>query len=252
MSPLELLADQANLAIWGVMSAFLRVGAMMAVLPGLGERSIPMRVKLGLAIAFAVVVDAAIQDNRAAPPSVMVMIQEPFVGLLLGLSLRMFVFALQTAGTIAAQSTSLSQLLGAAGSDPMPALGHVLTLSGLTFLMITGFHVKAAQFLILSYHLFPFGTWPDPSWVGQWGTALTSRAFSIAFQLAAPFCLISLIYNLALGAINKAMPQLMVAFIGAPFITLSALALLALVAGPAIWHWTGLVDGFLANPLRPR
>ena len=59
----------------------------------------------------------------------------------------------------------------------------------------------------------------------------------------------SFIYNLTLGVINRAMPQLMVAFVGAPFTTLGGLVLLLLATPIMLHHWLGALDAFLANPL---
>jgi flagellar biosynthetic protein FliR len=62
----------------------------------------------------------------------------------------------------------------------------------------------------------------------------------------------SLLYNVALGVINKAMPQLMVAFVGAPAITWGGLVLL-LVATPFILQvWLTAFEGALAHPLGVR
>jgi hypothetical protein len=95
---------------------FLRVGGAMAVLPAFGEQIVPVRVRLGLAIAFTAIVAApvaaqlqALQLDRLPP---LWLASEIAVGLLIGLMLRLFVIALQVAGTIAAQATSLSQLFG--------------------------------------------------------------------------------------------------------------------------------------------
>ena len=56
-------------------------------------------------------------------------------------------------------------------------------------------------------------------------------------------------YNVALGAINRAMPQLMVAFIGAPAITAGGILILMLAA-PVILHFWGLrLDRLIADPL---
>ncbi len=57
-----------------------------------------------------------------------------------------------------------------------------------------------------------------------------AQAFALGFSLAAPFVIAGFAYNLALGAINRAMPQLMVAFIGAPAITAGGLLILMLAA----------------------
>ena len=52
--------------------------------------------------------------------------------------------------------------------------------------------------------------------VAEWGVARVGAAFALALGLAAPFVIAAVLYNLALGVINKAMPQLMVALVGAP------------------------------------
>ena len=56
-------------------------------------------------------------------------------------------------------------------------------------------------------------------------------------------------YNVALGAINRAMPQMMVAFVGAPAITAAGLLILMLSA-PVILHFWGVrLDRLIADPL---
>ena len=76
-----------------------------------------------------------------------------------------------------------------------------------------------------------------------------SQAFALAFALAVPFLVGSLLYNLALGAINRAMPQLMVAFVGAPALTWAALVLLLATAPLILSVWHEHFDRRLADPL---
>ena len=57
-----------------------------------------------------------------------------------------------------------------------------------------------------------------------------------------------LIYNVALGAINRAMPQLMVSMIGAPAQTLGGLALLMIALPTGLMVWNDAFDAFLSNP----
>ena len=76
-------------------------------------------------------------------------------------------------------------------------------------------------------------------------------AFTLAFTLAAPFVITSVVYNLALGVINRAMPQLMVAFVGAPVITFGAIFLLFLSAPLVLTVWNAEFTSFLGNPLVP-
>ena len=240
----------AESTLWAGWWVFLRIGAMMAVLPAFGEQSVPVRVRLGLGFAFTLVVLPAVAPALPeGAPSLPATGSELLVGLLFGLFLRFFVHVLQIAGTMAAQSTSLSQIFGAsAGVDPMPSMGHVLVMGGLALATILGLHVRAAEYMILSYDLIGPGLRPLAEDVATIGTAEASRAFALAFALSAPFVIASLLYNVTLGVINRAMPQLMVAFVGAPAITAGGLALLAIAAPFLLGLWVDALFAFMADP----
>jgi len=232
---------------------FLRVGAAMALLPVVGERAVPNRIRLVLALVFTVIVAPAVVDGFAFTHDqpgrlVLALFGEVAIGLGIGFSLRLFMFALQVAGSIAAQSTSLSQIFGGAGVDPQPAIGHLLVIGGLALAVTYGLHVQIAGFLIYSYQIFEPGQIVPAADFSSWGLARIAKAFAMAFTLAAPFVVASLIYNIALGAINRAMPQLMVSFVGAPAITAGGLVLLFVAAPLMLSAWHSALDGFLQNP----
>lgn len=254
------LAEIADLAFGsslGLFLVFLRIGAMMAVLPAFGEQAVPMRVKLGLSIAFTLIVLPGVSPSFTHQVGDIMMIvklcgAEIVSGLFFGMMLRLFVMALQIAGTIAAQSTSLSQLFGgSAGADPLPAMGHVLVVAGLALATMLGLHVRIAAFMLLSYDLVPVGVLPSSGTVAEAGLAEVSRCFALGFTLAAPFVVASLLYNVTLGVINRAMPQLMVAFVGAPAITAGGLALLMISAPFILSIWSGQMFDFMDRPFGP-
>lgn len=238
-------------AIWHGFVVFLRVAAITALLPAFGEQAVPTRIKLAIALAFTLIVAPAIpislSDITVANIAVIIL-SEVLSGVIIGLGLRLFILALQTAGSIAAQSTSLSQVLGGAAVDPLPAMGYILIVAGIALAVMLGLHFKAAQLIIISYDFLPFGRFHDSGQIADWGVQQISRAFALAFTLAAPFVILSVLYNLALGAINRAMPQLMVAFVGAPLITFGGLALLFVAAPYMLMFWIDAMDNFLANP----
>ncbi len=248
----ELLAYAQDGLLIGFI-VFLRVGAAMALLPAFGESSVPQRVRLGLALGFTAIVMPAVaaqieplaEHQKGIP---ILLATETLAGLALGIALRLFVLALQMAGSIAAQATSLSQVFGGTGIEPQPAVGHLLVFGGLALAVMTGLHVRIAEVLILSYNVLTPGQFPSASILGDWGVGQIAQAFSLAFTLAAPFIIASLIYNVALGVINRAMPQLMVAFVGAPAITAGALILMFLVMPLMLTVWSDALQQFLQNP----
>lgn len=250
---LAFLADWARAELAQAFLVFLRVGAAMALLPGFGERMVPARVRLVLALVFTAVVlppvAPSLPDIALDELVGFALATEVIAGLVLGAALRLFVVALQVGGTIASQSVSLTQILGAStGADPQPAIGHIMTISGLALAMIMDLHVKLALYLVASYEMMPPGVWPGVDDLTTWGVSQIRRAFNLGFALAMPFMITSLIYNLTLGIINRAMPQLMVAFVGAPAITAGGLVLL-MVSLPLILNvWLSAMDGFMTDP----
>lgn len=240
--------------VWQALVVFLRVAPVMALVPGFSEHSVPMRIRMALALAMTAVVAPALPpvgDSGGLHVFLSVLATETACGLLLGLGLRTFILGLQTAGAIAAQATSLSQVFGGAGVEPLPAFGHILVMGGIALAMMLGLHVRVAEFLIGSYAFLPARAFPDPAGAAQWGLDRVAEAFALAMQLAMPFLVVSVIYNLTLGVINRAMPQLMVALVGTPALTAGGLILLALLAPRMVELWHDALAAFLADPAAP-
>ncbi|TVQ58338.1 MAG: type III secretion protein [Rhodobacteraceae bacterium] len=257
MTALEALAPFAALgegAVYGAVAVFARVGATVALLPGFGETALPARVKLGAAVVFTMAVwplAAPLADLAGADAATLwlTVAAEAVAGLILGLSVRMLIFALQLAGAVAAQATSVAQMFGEGlTADPQPAFSNLLTIAGIALAFALGLPAYAAAALVGSYEVIPFGTFPFGGDVAHWGARRVGGAFATAIAIATPFMITAFGYYLALGAINKAMPQLMVAFVGAPAITAGALLLMFLAAPPAISLWGAKLTTVLLDP----
>jgi flagellar biosynthesis protein FliR len=244
----EILAMAEGLA-WAAVLVFLRVGAMVALMPGFGEQAVPQRIKLALVIAFTLVIAPILADSPALPaPALTALAGEAVAGLILGIGMRLFLLALQTSAVIVAQATTLSQLFAGATPDPQPAIGNLFMMAGIALALAANLHLHAVQLVLLSYDILPAGGLPDPAAAADWSLGLVGQTFSLAFTLAAPFVIAAMIYNLALGAINRAMPQLMVSMVGAPALTLGALALLAMATPILLAVWLQAFETFLAAP----
>jgi flagellar biosynthetic protein FliR len=245
-----LAAFRTGVATYGL--AFLRVGAIMALLPGFGERMIPARIRLVGAFAITAIVAPAVADRLPALPDgpasyLPLLLTETAVGLTLGFTLRLFIFALEIAGELAAQSGSLAQMF-ATGGDPAPALSHLLTFAAFGLMLTLGLHVRFVEVIILSYGAIPAGTLPGAGLLADWTIAHVAQAFTLAVGLAAPFVAIGLLYNLALGIVNRALPGLMLSFIGAPLLSGGALLLAAVALPFLMQHWAAAFEGFLTRP----
>ncbi len=228
---------------------FLRVGAALFVLPAFGEMMLPLRIRLAIAFAFSIIVYPAVLPGlMSARENILISgFGEVVIGLAIGLILRIHIMAIQIAASIAAQATSLAQLLGGASVDPQPAIGMVLYLAALALAVELGLHVQIARMFIMSYGLAEAGSLLGSN-LAATITRVVAGSFEFAFVLAAPFVAVSLVYNLALGVINRAMPQLMVAFVGAPAITYGALVLLAATAPLILALWVDRFQDVIFNP----
>jgi flagellar biosynthesis protein FliR len=250
-SVLEELAALARANMFAGFAVFLRIGALMLLLPAFGEQAVPMRIRLALTLSFTLIVAPAVMADlpETDPFPVHFFATEVIAGLILGFGIRCFIFALQIAGAIAAQATTLSQMFGGIGPEPQPIIGTVLIVAALALAVSAGLHVQVAEMLILSYGPLPAGQFPDPADLAALGVPQVARAFSLGFALAAPFVIASVIYNIALGFINRAMTQLAVSFVGAPALTLGALALLAIASPGLLAIWLQLLHAHFENPL---
>ena len=237
--------------LWAAALVFLRVGAALSLMPAFGDQAVPRRIRLGLALAFTAVVAPAVSEGLVEVPGTFrAVCVEVLAGLALGIGMRLFIFALQMAASIVAQVSSLSQLFGGSTPDPQPAIGNLLTVAALALAVLAGLHVKVASLLILSYQVLPAGRFPSAADMADWGLLQVVHSFALAFALAAPFVIGSVVYNVALGVISKAMPQLVVTLIGAPALTGATLILMAVAVPLGLMVWHDDFDAFLALPFR--
>lgn len=245
------LAEAWLLAGAGV---FARIGAVVFLLPGLGERTIPVRVKLSAALALTVLVlpliAPALPTGPAAPRTLLKTIAaEAAAGLAIGTAFRLLVWMLQTAGSIAANHLSVAQMFGSGvAAEAEPALASLLAMGGIALAMASGLPVAVVAALADLYAVLPFGRFPAASDLATWSVAAVGETFGRALSLALPFVAIAFAYNLALGALARAMPQLLVALVGAPLLV--GLGLLVLhVALPEIFAtWSLWLAATLADP----
>jgi len=223
--------------------AFSRIGAAMMVLPGLGELNISPRIRLVLALlvtaAIAPVVATAYPVLPLGLASVAAqLISEIATGLFIGLTARMFMSALQVAGTIIAFQSSLAFAMNV---DPTQGLqgaivGTYLAVLGTALIFATDLHHLMLIAMRDSYTLFPpLGGFPTADFLTVAIDALAG-AFALGVQLAAPFVVFSLIFYLGIGVLSKLIPQVQIFFVAMPGNILLSFVLLFLLLG-AVMLW---------------
>ena len=255
ITPLLRLAEAAGANTPLAIGVIARMSAVAFLAPGLGERAVPMRVRLAAVLAMTTLVAPTLVDAGApqtASPAVLASIigAETAAGFIIGFSMRLAVFILQMTGTIAAQHLSMSMLFGPGiGHDQESPLSTIFIMAGLAIAAAGGLHIEIAASLIRSYQLFPFGEMPLAEDAAEWAARGGGEAISIAFTLAAPFVVLGFVYTIALAAMSRAMPQLMAAFVGAPAIIFAGMVLIAGTASVIVTHWAGILGAIIVDPI---
>jgi flagellar biosynthetic protein FliR len=234
------------------MLAFARIGTMVMLLPGVGELSVPVRVRLTIALVLTAVImplhrNAYAIDLQAAGPVLTMLFEELFVGAVLGLTARMTISALQVAGVVIAQQMGLGFVTAV---DPTlgqqnVVLGNFLTVLGITLIFALDLHHLVIAALNDSYVLFRPGEVPMIGDVAALVARTVTAAFRIGVQLAAPFLAFGLLFNLGLGVLSRLMPQMQVFFVGMPLSILLGFIILLLVVGAMMMTFTDYVEAVL-------
>src|SRR5438067_8969950 len=218
------------------MQVFARIGAMVMLLPGLGEINIPVRVKLAIALLLTLVIlplqRAAYHiDMQSITPLLVLMVHEIVIGVVLGATARVTLAALQVAGSVIAQQLGLGFVTAV---DPTQGqqgilIGNFLTILGVTLLFATDSHHLVIAALNDSYSIFSPGQLMPSGDVAALATRAFATAFKIGMQLSAPFLVFGLVFNIGLGVLARLMSAMQVYFVGVLLSIMVGFLILALV-----------------------
>ncbi|MFZ6765320.1 MULTISPECIES: flagellar biosynthetic protein FliR [Acetobacterales] len=213
---------------------FCRVSAALLLLPGTGETQLPARIRLlaGLLIALCI---APLAGPASSPPGALAMAGavalETATGAFLGTLSRLLLSAVHVAGQVIGQSIGISNaFVFGIGMDNSAVLGGALYAASLAALFAIDGHHPGLRAIADSYALVPLGAAPETALAARSLAEGVATAFRLAMQLAMPFLILALIFNLALAGINRAMPAMPVFMIGAPALLLAGLTLLGAAA----------------------
>jgi flagellar biosynthetic protein FliR len=231
---------------------FARVGAMLMLLPGLGELMISTRFRLTTALILAAIMlplhrAAYHVDLHTLGPVLVLLAEELIIGALLGMTARLTVASLQVTGSVVAQQLGLGFVTAV---DPTQGeqgvlIGNFLTMLGITLLFVTNLHYLVIAALDDSYSLFNPGEIPITGDMAALITRTLAGAFKIGIQLSAPFLVFGLVFNLGLGLLSRLMPQMQVFFVGMPLSIMIGFLILFLVLAAMMGTYLTSVEGVL-------
>lgn len=220
--------SEAQILAWitPVLWPFLRVLALFQILPVLGQRTVPARVRVALSFLVALCassvappVDPVPLDS---PLAVMLLVQQLLIGLSLGFAVRLVFAAVELAGEL----IGLQMGMNFAGffdpvmaSQSTAASRFFATLVSFLFIVTNG-HLRVIEVVVASLQAFPVGPEPFAFLRAVQPQTWGAQIFSMGLWIALPMMAVMLFVNLVLGVIARVAPQSNIFALGFP-ITIS-------------------------------
>lgn len=248
----------ADLPAWSFafMLVLARFGAAMALLPGLGEATVPAVVRVGLALGLTVLLLPGIFPQAPQMPdagltAAGMVIAEVMTGLWLGWLARLFCLALPIAAQFISYLLGISTVLqpDAEMGPQTTALAALFGIAAPLAILVSGLYMLPLTALAGSYRLIPAGTLLPTADSTATVVAAVGQTFSLSLRLASPFVLAAIVWHVAIGLIARLVPRLQIYFVSMPGQIVGGLALLAALFGVILAAWQDAVrDGLAALP----
>jgi flagellar biosynthetic protein FliR len=221
------------------MLVFARTGAMIMLLPAIGDSTVPPKVRLALALAISFALTPAVAHFYPAIATGdmmrlgMLLAEEVTAGLLVGAMARIIMSTLHVAGYVIATQTGLaySQAINPSFGGESPTIGNFITMLGTVMIFATNLHHLAIAAIAGSYTLIPPGGALPTADMAQLTINLVSGSFALGLQLAAPFIVFSFAISAAIGLLARLMPQVQVFFVAMPVNMLMGFFVMMLLLG---------------------
>jgi flagellar biosynthetic protein FliR len=228
--------------------AFCRIGGCMMVLPGFSSARVPMQIRFFVSFALALALLPILWDTiyprvSGGDPAVYMRLifGEVLIGTMYGLIARIYTLGMQFTGSILAMSIGFSAPGGAdiledTSENP---LASFLSFSALMVLFILDFHHIVFKALADSYTIMPLGGDPSAQKMLITMTDTLAQVFMIMLRLASPFLIYGLMFNVAVGLVNKLAPQIPLYFVSTPYLLMGGIFLMYLSIAAFIRQFAG-------------
>lgn len=254
-----MLSEYLPEQIFAFMLVVSRIAGMIMLMPVFGEIAVPLWVRLSLTFAVSAVLYPLVKDFLPALPGqplalAVVVASEAMVGIFIGGGARLLLTALNVAGMVIAMQTGLA---AAQGFDPnqqsqSAIISTFMILLGVNLILASGLHYLLIAAMHDSYQVFAPGHLPPVSEFASMTMMLVAKSFALGLQMAAPFIVFGLIFNLGMGMIARLMPQVQIFFIAAPAqIMLGFLIFGVTISSAMLWYLEYFETG-MGNFLAPR
>jgi flagellar biosynthetic protein FliR len=230
---------------------FSRAGAIMMLLPGIGEVGVPTRIRLALALSVTLIIGNLVGNDMPPLPDepfvlAGLIIQEVLIGLYFGALARLMMSALVVAGQVAGMQSGLAfaQSFDPTQGQQGAVMATFLNLVAVTLVFVSGLHHLFLTGIVGSYAIIPAGSVPMLGDAAQLGTQIVAQSFRVGMQMAAPLIAFGLVFYLALGVLSRLMPQVQIFFVAMPLNVFAGLAIFTISMGSMLNVWLRHIENF--------
>lgn len=204
-----------------------RIGGMLVSAPLFNIPSIPSQLKVGFAVAFALILFPLHSANVVIPKDLIQMtvmvFQETLIGLLLGFVANLVFIALQMAGEFFSMQMGLSiaNLLDPVTHTQSAVVGQFFFYFAALLFLNLNIHHALIVGIDRSFNALPLG-----HFIGEGALTvnvmterlirLTSEAFLMAMMVGVPLMGLLITLDIALSFVAKVMPQMNIFVVGMP------------------------------------
>jgi flagellar biosynthetic protein FliR len=238
---------------------FMRFGVALMLMPGIGDSFVSPQVRVLFALAISFVLTPVLSTHLPPIPGeggalVGLLLSEAFIGLFIGMAMRILVSALDTAGTIVSVQAGLSNatLFNPSTEAQGSIMSAVYSALGVTLLLVADFHHRMLATVVDSYQLYPAnGVFLDTGTTSQVISKMVTMAFRIGIQISIPFLVVGTLVQVGFGVLGRLMPQLQVFFLAMPLQIFLSLIILLLTLSASIMYWLHGYEEILYQSINP-
>lgn len=218
-----MLSQLINLNLFAFLLIFARLGVAFSVMPGFGSQQVPLPIRLTFALLVTLVVTPVLQPILPLEPATtsalaLLITSEVLTGAFLGMIPRIFLGALQTAGTFMAMLASMANafVMDPVAEQQSSILATFLSTVAITLIFVTNTHHLMLTAIVDSYSIFVPAEGIIVADISEYFARKVADSFRIGVQISSPLIVAGLAYYVGLGIMGRLMPQLPVFFFGMP------------------------------------
>lgn len=231
-----------SITTWAI--AFLMVAArlagMMMVAPAFGHAAVPARIRVLIAAALSLAVCGRVVQPHVPGGEVQLVMQlvlEFGIGAAVGYAASL-VFAgieLGAAHASAQMGLSLGDVFSGSGDEPAGGVGTLFRVVAIAIFLAIGGHRDLVSGVMDTFAAVPPATFVPGAAIVKAAGGLLTASFVLALKVAAPVLAAMLLATVALGLLQKTLPQCHILSTGLPVRALLGLLVLGLSMAALAW-----------------